>query len=218
LSTSICLIDQFCASVVDGRPPSLARRKGSPSPPSTRLSRPLPSSPRLGRTGRLGWLLDSGEYWWRFFTSPFSTKRLQYRTELDRPIFSLYKTKRLVEHKKQRCHIIKGLNADFQKTWFGRNSTGETTDIEGVTYAQVVRYVVELIYRTVKTQIIYRRAMSLEFSSSGEVWDFFFCFFTFLTGAEQLCFCCVLRSFSKVGDSRRDRTPTDYLNFYGTVR
>jgi len=46
LSTSICLIDQFCASVVDGRPPCLGRRQGSPS-------RPLSSSPHLGRTGRL---------------------------------------------------------------------------------------------------------------------------------------------------------------------
>ena len=53
LSTSISLIDRFCASVVDGRPPCLGRRQGRPSHQRTRLSRPLWSSPHLGRTGRL---------------------------------------------------------------------------------------------------------------------------------------------------------------------
>ena len=53
LSTSICLIDQYCVLVVDGRPPRLGRRQGSPSRPRTRQSRPSSSSPRLGRTGRL---------------------------------------------------------------------------------------------------------------------------------------------------------------------
>jgi len=91
-------------------------------------------------------VLDSGEYWWRFFTSLFSTKRLQYRTQLDRTIFSLYKAQRLVELKKQRGHIIGRLNADFQRTWFGRNATGEAADIEDMTYAKVIRRMVELIY------------------------------------------------------------------------
>ena len=53
LGISICLIDQYCVLVVDGRPPRPGRRQGSPSRPRTRLSRPSSSSPRLGRTGRL---------------------------------------------------------------------------------------------------------------------------------------------------------------------
>jgi len=46
--------------------------------------------------------------------------------------------------------------------------------------------------------------------------DVFFIFMS-LKGAEQLSFCCVLRPFSKVGNSRLHSTPTDYLSFYGSV-
>ena len=53
LSTSICLIHQYCILVVDCRPPRPGRHQGSPSPPSTRQSRPSSCSPHLGRTGRL---------------------------------------------------------------------------------------------------------------------------------------------------------------------
>ena len=44
-----------------------------------------------------------------------------------------------------------------------------------------------------------------------------FLFFYVSQGAEQLCFCRVLRPFSKVGNSRLHSTPTDYLSFYGTA-
>ena len=74
-----------------------------------------------------------------FVASTFSTNHLQYRAELDRTIFSLDKAERLVELKKQRDYIIKRLNADFQKTWFGRNSSGVAVDLEDMTYAEVVR-------------------------------------------------------------------------------
>ena len=65
---------------------------------------------------------------------------------MDRTIFSLDKSKRLVELKKQRDYIIKRLNADFQKTWFGRNSAGEAVDLEDMTYAEVVLRMVDLMY------------------------------------------------------------------------
>jgi fatty acid synthase subunit beta len=58
----------------------------------------------------------------------------------------LDKAKRLVELKKQRDYIIKRLNADFQKTWFGRNTAGEAVDLEDMTYAEVVRRTVELMF------------------------------------------------------------------------
>lgn len=69
-----------------------------------------------------------------------------YRAELDRTIFSLDKAKRLVELKKQRDYIIKKLNADFHKTWFGQNSAGQAVDLEDMTYAEVVRRMVELMF------------------------------------------------------------------------
>ena len=97
-------------------------------------------------TSLLPAVLDSGEYQLGFVTWTFSTNLLQYRAKLDRTIFSLDKVKRLVELKKQRDYIIKRLNADFQKTWFSRNSSGEAVDLEDMTYAEVVRRMVELMY------------------------------------------------------------------------
>ena len=91
-------------------------------------------------------MLDSSEYQLGFAASTFSTNHLQYRAELDRTIFSLDIAKRLVELKKQRDYIIKRLNADFPKTWFGRNSSGEAVDLEDMTYAEVVRRIVQLMY------------------------------------------------------------------------
>ena len=85
--------------------------------------------------------------WDWFVTSTFSTNLLQYRAELDSTIFSLDKAKRLVELKKQHDNIVKRLNFDFQKTWFRQNSSGEAVDLEDMAYAEVVRRMVELMYR-----------------------------------------------------------------------
>jgi fatty acid synthase subunit beta len=74
------------------------------------------------------------------------SRAYNFRAELDRTIFSLDKAKRLVELKKQRDYIIKRLNADFQKTWFGQNSAGEAVDLEDMTYAEVVYRMVELMF------------------------------------------------------------------------
>ncbi|KAI5782751.1 acyl transferase domain-containing protein [Geopyxis carbonaria] len=75
-----------------------------------------------------------------------ATRGVLLWAELDRTIFSLDKSKRLVELKKQREYLIKRLNADFQKTWFGRNSAGEAVDLEDMTYAEVVQRMVELMF------------------------------------------------------------------------
>ena len=44
---------------------------------------------------------------------------------------------------------------------------------------------------------------------------FFYNFFMTLRRAEQLCFCCIFRPFSQVGDSRPHSTRFYYLSFYG---
>ncbi|KAI5290298.1 beta subunit of fatty acid synthetase, partial [Ascosphaera aggregata] len=75
-----------------------------------------------------------------------ATRGVKFWAELDRTIFSLDKAKRLPELKKRRDYIIKRLNDDFQKVWFGRNSEGQAVDLEDMTYAEVTHRLVELMY------------------------------------------------------------------------
>ena len=75
-----------------------------------------------------------------------ATRGVKFWAEMDQKIFSLDKKKRVAELHKQRDYIIKKLNDDFQKVWFGRNSAGETVDLEDMTYAEVVRRMVDLMY------------------------------------------------------------------------
>jgi len=75
-----------------------------------------------------------------------ATRGVLFWAEMDQKIFSLDKAKRIPELKKNRDHIIKKLNDDFQKVWFGRNSAGVSVDLEDMTYAEVVHRMVELMY------------------------------------------------------------------------
>ena len=75
-----------------------------------------------------------------------ATRGVKFWAEMDQKIFSLDKKKRVPELKKMREYIIKKLNDDFQKVWFGRNSAGETVDLEDMTYGEVVRRMVDLMY------------------------------------------------------------------------
>ncbi|OBT80913.1 hypothetical protein VF21_00149 [Pseudogymnoascus sp. 05NY08] len=75
-----------------------------------------------------------------------ATRGVKFWAEMDQKIFSLPKEKRVPELKKNRAYIIKKLNDDFQKVWFGRNKAGETVDLEDMTYGEVVRRLVDLLY------------------------------------------------------------------------
>ncbi|KAK4236035.1 acyl transferase domain-containing protein [Achaetomium macrosporum] len=75
-----------------------------------------------------------------------ATRGVLFWAEMDQKIFSLPKEKRVPELKKNRDYIIKKLNADFQKVWFGRNKEGKAVDLEDMTYGEVVRRMVELLY------------------------------------------------------------------------
>jgi fatty acid synthase subunit beta len=75
-----------------------------------------------------------------------ATRGVLFWSELDKKIFSLDKAKRVAELKKNREWIIKKLNDDFQKVWFGRNSAGVSVDLEDMTYVEVVHRMVELMY------------------------------------------------------------------------
>ncbi|EME41649.1 hypothetical protein DOTSEDRAFT_73897 [Dothistroma septosporum NZE10] len=75
-----------------------------------------------------------------------ATRGVLFWKEMDDKIFALDKAKRIPELKKNRDYIIQKLNDDFQKPWFGRNKTGECVDLEDMTYGEVVRRLVDLMY------------------------------------------------------------------------
>ena len=75
-----------------------------------------------------------------------ATRGVKFWAEMDQKIFSLDKAKRVPELKKQREYIIKKLNDDFQKVWFGRNSSGQVVDLEDMTYGEVLSRMVDLMY------------------------------------------------------------------------
>ena len=75
-----------------------------------------------------------------------ATRGVKFWAEMDEKIFSLDKAKRVPELKKQREYIIKKLNDDFQKVWFGRNSSGQVVDLEDMTYGEVLKRMVDLMY------------------------------------------------------------------------
>ncbi|GAM91484.1 hypothetical protein ANO11243_095350 [Dothideomycetidae sp. 11243] len=75
-----------------------------------------------------------------------ATRGVMFWSEMDQKIFSLDKAKRIPELKKNREHIIKKLNDDFQKVWFGRNTAGDSVDLEDMTYGEVIRRMVDLMY------------------------------------------------------------------------
>ncbi|KAK4493919.1 hypothetical protein PRZ48_015105 [Zasmidium cellare] len=75
-----------------------------------------------------------------------ATRGIMFWAEMDQKIFSLDKAKRIPELKKMREYIIKKLNDDFQKPWFGRNKAGQSVDLEDMTYGEVLRRMVELMY------------------------------------------------------------------------
>ena len=106
--------------------------------------------------------LDDGE-WEKTYTGPaggvitvrsemgepihkLATRGVMFWHEMDQKIFSLDRAKRVPELKKMRSHIIQKLNNDFQKVWFGRNAAGQSVDLEDMTYGEVVRRMVGLMY------------------------------------------------------------------------
>lgn len=75
-----------------------------------------------------------------------ATRGVLFWAEMDQKIFSLDKAKRIPELKKHRDYIIQKLNDDFQKPWFGRNKAGDCVDLEDMTYGEVLRRMVDLMY------------------------------------------------------------------------
>ncbi|KAK4456910.1 putative fatty acid synthase subunit beta [Cladorrhinum samala] len=75
-----------------------------------------------------------------------ATRGVLFWAEMDKKIFSLPKEKRVAELQKNKAYIIKKLNEDFQKVWFGQKTDGKAVDLEDMTYGEVVRRMVALLY------------------------------------------------------------------------
>ncbi|SPN99679.1 probable fatty-acyl-CoA synthase, beta subunit [Cephalotrichum gorgonifer] len=75
-----------------------------------------------------------------------ATRGVLFWAEMDKKIFSLPKEKRVAELQKNRDYIIRNLNDNFQKVWFGKNKAGKTVDLDEMTYAEIVRRMIELLY------------------------------------------------------------------------
>ena len=77
-----------------------------------------------------------------------ATRGVIFWAEMDKKIFSLSKDKRLAELEKKdvRQYIIRRLNDDFQKPWFGRNASGKAVELHEMTYGEVVSRMVELMF------------------------------------------------------------------------
>ncbi|KAI2622534.1 fatty acid synthase beta subunit [Hypoxylon sp. NC1633] len=77
-----------------------------------------------------------------------ATRGVVLWAEMDQKIFSLPKEKRVAELKKKdtRDYIIRRLNADFQKPWFGRTASGKPADLAEMTFADVLSRMVELMF------------------------------------------------------------------------
>lgn len=75
-----------------------------------------------------------------------ATRGVLFWQELDNTIFNLPKPKRVPALLAKKDYIIKKLNADSQKTWFGRKYSGEVVDLEDMTYGEVVSRLVDLLY------------------------------------------------------------------------
>ncbi|KAJ3096841.1 3-oxoacyl-[acyl-carrier-protein] synthase [Phlyctochytrium planicorne] len=76
-----------------------------------------------------------------------ANRGVMFWREMDDTILSLPKEKRLPTLLKKKDYIIRKLNEDFQKPWFGRKeATGKPCDLHEMTYKEVAYRMLELLY------------------------------------------------------------------------
>lgn len=66
--------------------------------------------------------------------------------EIDEKILSLSKEKRIIELQNRKDWIIKHLNEDYQKPYFGRKANGTPCELGDMTYAEVLLRALELLH------------------------------------------------------------------------
>ncbi|KAJ2307883.1 fatty acid synthase alpha subunit Lsd1, partial [Coemansia sp. RSA 2705] len=77
-----------------------------------------------------------------------ATRGVMLWKELDDTVFALPREKRLPALLAKKEYIIRRLNDDFQKPWFGQKADGSFADLEEMTYAEVANRLVEVLYVT----------------------------------------------------------------------
>ena len=75
-----------------------------------------------------------------------ATRGVRFWAEMDKLIFSLDRSKRVAALQDKREYIIKKLNEDFQKVWFGKTRLGKPVEIEEMTYSEVLDRLAGLLY------------------------------------------------------------------------
>ncbi|KAK9235158.1 acyl transferase domain-containing protein [Lipomyces kononenkoae] len=74
-----------------------------------------------------------------------ATRGMRFWAEMD-TIFKMPKYQMVATLQERSSYIIKKLNDDFQKVWFGKNTAGEAVLLKEMTYHEVVARMVELMY------------------------------------------------------------------------
>ncbi|KAF9311477.1 3-oxoacyl-[acyl-carrier-protein] synthase [Podila horticola] len=75
-----------------------------------------------------------------------ATRGVKLWKEMDDTIFALPKDKRPAALLAKKDYIIKRLNADFQKVWFGKKADGSIADLQDMTYEEVINRLIELLF------------------------------------------------------------------------
>ncbi|QQK39827.1 Fatty acid synthase subunit beta, putative [Penicillium digitatum] len=75
-----------------------------------------------------------------------ATRGVMLWAELDKSIFSLPRGEQKAALLARKPYIVKRLNDDFQKVWFGRDVNGATVDLHEMTYAEVWDRMIDLLY------------------------------------------------------------------------
>ncbi|KAI0130232.1 acyl transferase domain-containing protein [Xylariales sp. AK1849] len=78
-----------------------------------------------------------------------ATRGSLFWDEMDRNVFSVDKSKQAQVINSMRQYIIKKLNEDFQKVWFGQKIVGsgpKACELEEMTYVEVLRRIVQLMF------------------------------------------------------------------------
>jgi fatty acid synthase subunit beta len=75
-----------------------------------------------------------------------ATRGVKFWAEMDKEIFSLPKLQRKAALMRKKSYIISKLNADYAKVWFAMDDSGNPIELQDMTYLQVLRRLVSLMY------------------------------------------------------------------------